>query len=85
MGTKEKLIERFKKIPKDITYEEVKRLFGCFGYKEGSKESTSCSRVEFVSPDGKETFIMHKPHPSNIIRGYVMKQIYDFFPEHKLI
>ena len=28
MGTKEKLIERFLTLPKNFTYDEVKRLFG---------------------------------------------------------
>ena len=32
MGTKEKLIERFLTLPKNFTYDEVKRLFGLFGY-----------------------------------------------------
>ena len=35
MGTKEKLIERFLTLPKNFTYDEVKRLFG---YSEGKKE-----------------------------------------------
>lgn len=38
MGTKEKLIERFLTLPKNFTYDEVKRLFGLFGYSEGKKE-----------------------------------------------
>lgn len=32
MGSKEKLIERFKRQPKDFTYDEVVRLFSIFGY-----------------------------------------------------
>ncbi len=31
MGSKEKLIERFKRQPKDFTYDEVVRLFSIFG------------------------------------------------------
>ena len=75
MGTKEKLIERFLTLPKNFTYDEVKRLFGLFGYSEGKKGNTSGSRVEFISADNKSSYIMHKPHPSNIIKGYVMKQL----------
>lgn len=69
MGTKEKLIERFFTLPKDFTYDEVKRLFGLFEYTESSKDS----------------YIMHKPHPSNIIKGYVMKQLLTYIRENKLI
>ncbi len=85
MGTKEKLIERFLTLPRDFTYEEVKRLFGIFGYVEKTKGSTSGSRVEFVSADGLSSYIMHKPHPSNIIKGYVMKQMLSFIREQCLI
>ncbi|HIZ85344.1 MAG TPA: type II toxin-antitoxin system HicA family toxin [Candidatus Coprenecus stercoravium] len=75
MGTKEKLIERFLSQPSDFTYSEVVRLFGIFNYTERQKGATSGSRVEFVSADGKRSFIMHKPHPSNIIKRYAMRQI----------
>lgn len=37
MGTKDKLIERFKRLPKDFTYEEVVRLLKIFGYTEYNK------------------------------------------------
>lgn len=85
MGTKEKLIERFLTLPKNFTYDEVKRLFGLFGYSESSKGSTSGSRVEFVSKDHTNSYIMHKPHPSNIIKEYVMKQLLIYIRENKLI
>lgn len=85
MGTKEKLIERFLTLPKDFTYDEVKRLFGLFGYSEGSKGNTSGSRTEFVSSDGKDSYIMHKPHPSNIIKQYVTKQLFSYVRDNKLI
>ncbi|MFS2725432.1 type II toxin-antitoxin system HicA family toxin [Bacteroides thetaiotaomicron] len=78
MGTKEKLIERFLTLPKNFTYDEVKRLFGLFGYSEGKKGNTS-------SADNKSSYIMHKPHPSNIIKGYVMKQLLAYIRENKLI
>lgn len=85
MGTKEKLVERFLTLPKDFTYDEVKRLFSLFNYCEGSKGSTSGSRVEFISSDGTASYIMHKPHPSNIIKGYVMKQLLTYIRDNKLI
>lgn len=84
-GTKEKLIGRFLTLPKDFTYDEVRRLFGLFGYSESDKGSTSGSRVELVSANGKNSYIMHKPHPSNIMKGYVMKQLLAYIRENKLI
>lgn len=85
MGSKEKLIERFLAQPKDFTYDEVVRLFGIFGYSESHKGSTSGSRVEFISQNGQDSYFMHKPHPSNIIKGYVMKQLLVYVRDNNLI
>lgn len=85
MGTKDQLIRRFLASPKDFTYDEVLRLFGIFGYHESNKGGTSGSRVEFISEDGQSSYIMHKPHPGNIIKGYMMKQLHDFVKGNRLI
>ena len=76
MSTKEKLIERFKKQPKDFTWEELVRLFGIFGFSVDNKGKTSGSRTVFVK-DNNEIEI-HKPHPSKIMKGYVMKEVLIF-------
>ena len=34
MGSKEKLIEHFCKLPKDFTYEETLKLLSSYGYNE---------------------------------------------------
>ena len=34
MGTKEKLIERFKALPSDFTFDELEKLLKCFGYEK---------------------------------------------------
>lgn len=38
MGTREKLIERFKAQPCDFTWNELVRLFALFGYEVGTRE-----------------------------------------------
>ena len=83
MSTRDKLIERFKNQPKDFTWEELVRLFGIFGFEVDNKGKTSGSRVLFVR--GEEAHTVHKPHPSNIMKGYVMKQVLDFMIEKGLI
>ena len=35
MSTKEKLIKRFMRQPKDFTWDELVRLFGIFGFETG--------------------------------------------------
>lgn len=37
MGSKEKLVERFKKLPKDFTFEETLALLRIFGYEKHNK------------------------------------------------
>ena len=43
MGTKEKLIERFKSLPTNFTFEEMERLLSIFGYEKSNKVKTSGS------------------------------------------
>jgi len=83
MSTKDKLIERFKNQPKNFTWDELVRLFGIFGFTIENKGKTSGSRVLFEK-DG-EAHTIHKPHPSNIIKGYAMKQVLDFLTEKGFI
>ena len=47
MGTKEKLIERFKSLPANFTFEEMERLLSIFGYEKSNKGKTSGLRVIF--------------------------------------
>jgi hypothetical protein len=83
MSTKDKLIERFKKQPKNFTWEELVRLFVLFGFTVDNKGKTSGSRVLFVK--GEDAHTVHKPHPSNVIKRYAMKQILNFMIEKGFI
>lgn len=74
MGTKEKLIERFKNQPKDFTFDEMEKLLFIFGYVKSDKGKTSGSRVIYNSWN-KRPIMLHKPHPGNIIKSYAMKQV----------
>lgn len=85
MGTKEKLIERFKNKPKDFSFDELSRLFKILGFDLTNKGATSGSRIEFINKDKNISYIAHKPHPSNIIKSYVLRQVFDFLILNKLI
>ncbi len=80
MGTKEKLRERFMKMPSDFTFDEMLRLLEGFGYEKGDKGHTSGSRVIFKNCN-KRPIMLHKPHPGNIVKTYAMKQVYDDLKE----
>ena len=47
MTTKDKLVDRFCKLPRDFTFEEVMKLLSVFGYKIHNKGATSGSRIRF--------------------------------------
>ena len=67
MGTKEKLIQRFKSKPKDFTFGELQRLLAGFGYQEVQGAG---SRVVFANEGLGHKIKLHKPHPGNILKRY---------------
>ena len=80
MGTKEKLIERFRSLPTDFTFDEMEKLLGYVGSEGSNKGTTSGSRDMLKNQLGRHIMI-HKPHPGNIIKGYAMKQVYNDLKE----
>ena len=85
MGTKEKLLERFKKLPKDFTYEEVVSLLNHLGYKVDNRGKTSGSRVRFKHVLTGLYIDIHRPHPGSIMKEWMMKTIYRHLMENGLI
>lgn len=78
MNRREKLIKRFRTLPKDFSFEEVIALFQGCGFALENKGATSGSRVKFYNDKDQNSFIMHKPHPNNVVKGYVMRDILNF-------
>lgn len=74
MSKKEKLIIRFLTMPSDFHYDEVVKLLGYFDFEEVKKGKTSGSRVKFMNKENVP-IMLHKPHPSGIMKHYQMKQI----------
>ena len=84
MSKNDKIIERFKSLPKDFTFDEMEKLLSLFGYEKSNKGKTSGSRVMFkkgINPP----ILLHKPHPGNIIKQYALKQVYDRLENEGLI
>lgn len=74
MGTKEKLLERFMRLPSDFTFDEVESLLRIWGFEKCDKGRTSGSRVIFKNAD-KRPIMLHKPHPQKTLKKYAMKQL----------
>ena len=85
MGSKEKLIERFKKQPKDFTFEETLSLLGYFGYVKHNKGATSGSRIRFKNEETGQYIDIYRPHPGSIMKAWMMKAIYQHLKNNGLI
>lgn len=81
MNQKTKLLKRFRRKPKDFTFDELTSLFKQYGFVLKSKGITSGSRIEFYNEESDKCFEMHKPHPSKTVKGYIIKKVADFLEE----
>lgn len=74
MSKQSKLLERLLSLPKDFTWDELITILTQYGYSEIKKGKTGGSRRKFI--DGSKNIIaLHKPHPSNIVKGYAIKDV----------
>lgn len=76
MSSKDKLISRFKQLPKDFTYEETIKLLAIYGYLVSNKGATSGSRVRFRNGSTGDYIDIHRPHPGSIMKEWMVKTIY---------
>jgi hypothetical protein len=56
--------------------DELVKLLGYFDFDEVRKGKTSGSRVRFMNQKGVP-IMLHKPHPTGIMKHYQLKQIKD--------
>ena len=78
MSTKEKLIARFKTLPKDFLFDELVRLLSGLGYELSHKGKTSGSRVRFLNREKQLIIDIHRPHTSGApIKEMTLKDIYN--------
>ena len=71
----DKLISKLVKKPKDFTYDELVSVLVSLGYEEIKKGKTSGSRRAFVHSITKHIIRLHKPHPQNTLKKYVLDYI----------
>lgn len=75
MSKIEKLIAKFIQVPDDLTWDELSRILNHKGYFEKlGRGKTSGSRRKFIN-SGNDIISLHKPHPKNIVKKYVIRQI----------
>lgn len=74
MSQIEKLLARFLSKPKDLTWKELISVLQYFGYHELPAGKTGGSRRKFADSAGR-IISLHKPHPGQIVKMYVVEQI----------
>lgn len=84
MSKQEKLLARFCSTPADFTWEELVKLLNGLGYERDDKGRTSGSRVRF-SKAHCAPINLHKPHPSNVMKRYQLRQIQEFLQAEQLL
>lgn len=85
MSKVDKLIQRLLSRPKDFTYDELVKVLKHFGYKEVKKGKTAGSRRAFIDEATKHIIRLHKPHPQNILKMYVIDNLIEELGNQGLI
>ncbi len=80
MSRKEKIISRLLSVPKDFTWDELCKVVAFFGYEEVTGGKTGGSRRKFVDSN-KNIIALHKPHPTNIVKGYAIREVISHLKE----
>ncbi|WP_404325545.1 type II toxin-antitoxin system HicA family toxin [Aerophototrophica crusticola] len=75
---------RLKGKPKDFTWDELVRLLEGLGYREAATGKTGGSRRRFIHATAP-TIALHKPHPGNIVKSYVIEDVVRVLTEEGLI
>jgi len=74
MSKKDKLLKKFLQIPikRDLTFSELETLLLSCGFV---KLEGNGSAVKFYNREKDLLINLHKPHPSDILKVYIIKQI----------
>ena len=67
--------------PKDYTYTEAKNLLRHLGFIEYNKGRTSGSRVKFYRKEDSKVIMLHKPHPTDIMKEGAVDDLVVFLKE----
>jgi predicted RNA binding protein YcfA (HicA-like mRNA interferase family) len=70
MGRREKLIDRFRSIPADFTWNELCAVLSGMGYERLKGRG---SRRKFRKAG--RILILHEPHPGTIVKKYVLRSV----------
>jgi predicted RNA binding protein YcfA (HicA-like mRNA interferase family) len=81
----DKLLLRFKSLPSDFSWNDLKKLLEGLGFIEMATSKTGGSRRKFFNKNRNIIISLHKPHPSPNLKEYAIKQILVKLKEEELI
>jgi len=84
MSRKEKLVKRLLDRPKDFAWDELANLLKGFGYKAVKPGRSGGSRRRFVHKTAPP-ITLHKPHPGNIVKTYVINDVIAVLKQEEFI
>ena len=84
MSRREKLLEKLKKEPppRDFTWNDLRALLSSLGFDD---KQGNGSRVKFIHPKLSYPVILHKPHPGNELKLYIIEQVKGALDELNII
>lgn len=82
MSKKDKLVKRLMEKPKDFSFDEMAALLSYYEYelKQGGG-----SGVKFIKKGSNEVINFHRPHPSGILKRYVLDQVIEKLRKDELL
>ncbi len=82
MAKVEKLISRFESVKNDFTWNDLSRLLESLGY---TQIQGAGSRVKFDNGNPDQQINLHKPHPGNKVKIYVIRELRKKLREWKMV
>lgn len=84
MSRHEKLLKRFLDRPADFTWDELTAMLKGLGYVQSKAGKTGGSRVRFEHPEAG-MIILHRPHPTPVLKRYIIDQIIEVLKRGNMI
>ncbi|MCH5343090.1 MAG: type II toxin-antitoxin system HicA family toxin [Acetatifactor sp.] len=72
MSRKDKLVNRPLNKTKDYTFDEMVSLLSYYGFELKPRAGFG---VKFIKDGSSQVINFHKPHPSGVLKRYVLKQV----------
>jgi hypothetical protein len=73
--SKNKLLARLLRRPRDFTFRELETLLSGFGFELSTAGGTSGSAVRFVNRGNGHIIRLHRPHPQPELKPYLVSLV----------